>query len=292
MFRSSLPVSADSFHNRHRELATLTSAVERLRQGTPAWIAVIGSRKIGKTSLVTELARRVSDATLLFVILDVFEVAPPSPEVFRLYAFRAVDRVLAVEVGESLERLARQPAAYRRALQACPNWSRLPAELRGDLAELAETTCDQAFVRTCLELPERLAAALGLRLVVAIDEFQELAALTTQRHGFDPFPLMRSVWQRHEHVGYIVSGSSRSMLAELLTAKRAPFLQHFATLDLGPFSHEDAVGLLVSQSRAGPAHQPRAGFAGRRNPRRSPLLSAAPGRGARWPSLARPPNYR
>lgn len=248
MFRTSLPVCADSFHDRQAELAQLTAAVEQLRQGNPRWVAVIGSRKIGKTSLVTELARRLADPALAFVVLDVYEVAPPSPEVFRLYALRVADRLLAAGLGESLERLARQPATYRRALQECAEWTRLPPALRAELTELVDASCDQGLARACLELPERLAAALGLQIVVAIDEFQELAALTTQRNGFDPFPLMRSVWQRHTHVGYIVSGSSRSMLAELITAEHAPFFQHFATLELGQFGRDDAIGLLVSQS--------------------------------------------
>jgi AAA+ ATPase superfamily predicted ATPase/Holliday junction resolvase len=248
MFRTSLPVSADTFHDRQHELSRLAEAVERLRQGTPSWVAVIGSRKIGKTSLVTELARRAADASLVFVVLDVYEVAPPSPEVFRLYALRTADRILAAGLGASLERLARQPAAYRRAVQECSQVATLPPSLRAELLELAETPCDQGFVRTCLEIPERLAAALGVRVVVAIDEFQELAVLATQRNGFDPFPLMRSVWQRHERVGYIVSGSSRSMLGELITAEHAPFFQHFTTFDLGPFSPEDAASLLVSHS--------------------------------------------
>jgi len=248
MFRSSLPVSADAFHNRQVELARLEESVARLQQGAPSWVAVIGSRKIGKTSLVTELARRAAAPSLVFVVLDVYEVAPLSPEVFRLYALRVADRILAPKLGASLERLARQPVAYRRTLQECPDLPHMPPALRSELTELTETPCDEGFFRDCLELPERLAAALELRVVVAIDEFQELVSLASQRRGFDPFPLMRSIWQRHQRVGYIVSGSSRSTLSELITARRAPFFQHFATLDLGPFSREDAVGMLVSQS--------------------------------------------
>jgi hypothetical protein len=104
------------------------------------------------------------------------------------------------------------------------------------------------FVRTCLELPELLATVADRHLVVAIDEFQELAGLSSSKKGGDPLPLMRSVWQRHQRVGYVVSGSSRSLLVELATSEHSPFFQHFTLMDVGPFGEDDAVELLVQAS--------------------------------------------
>ena len=59
---------------------------------------------------------------------------------------------------------------------------------------------------------------------------------------------MRSVWQTHKHVGYIISGSARSMLLALLTQERSPFFQHFAILELGPFGRDEAQSLLQDHS--------------------------------------------
>jgi hypothetical protein len=116
------------------------------------------------------------------------------------------------------------------------------------LFALPEATLDAAFIRQCLELPERIAAALDVALLIAIDEFQDLSALESRRGGVEPFRVMRSVWQKQQRTAYVISGSGRSMLEELVTAKSSPFFQHFALMHLGPLPAEAAVELLVSCS--------------------------------------------
>jgi AAA+ ATPase superfamily predicted ATPase/Holliday junction resolvase len=240
----------------------LGEAVRGLRKGSLRWFAVIGSRKIGKTSLVLELSRRTAAQTVVFVVIDVHESAPLSLGIFRAYALRVVDGIFGPQSGESLESLAREPNAYRRALQSSNDFLRIPSALRSEVQELPDARWDAQFARNCLDLPERLAQATGRYLVVAIDEFERLSALASLRDGFDPFPLMRSVWQRHQRVTYIVSGSARSMLIELLTTQHAPFFQHFTLMDLEPFSSDDAVALLVE-------HSPRQKRIGKRLARRA-----------------------
>ena len=72
-----------------------------------------GPRKIGKTSLVLEAARRAYSPSLRVVVLDTQEQSPVSAEVFRHLALRVLDAAFATEVGESLERLIHSPAGYR-----------------------------------------------------------------------------------------------------------------------------------------------------------------------------------
>jgi hypothetical protein len=64
---------------------------------------------------------------------------------------------------------------------------------------------------------------------------------------------MRAVWQRHQHVAYLISGSAPSVLRELVTARHSPFFQHFHLFELGPFAEADAVDLLV---RSAPDDRP------------------------------------
>lgn len=242
MFRASAPVTATGFHNRQSELSELLSAFESLQQGAPRWLAVLGQRKIGKTSLILEAARR-SPATKV-IVLDVLEYAPLTVELFRVLALRGIDALLAESAGTSLARLASDPEAFQAAMIANPLVATLPAALRVELARLPRSTANAESVRIWLQLLEDLAAALHQHLVVAIDEVQELAGLSSAR--FEPFPVMRAVWQRHERVSYIISGSSPSVLRELVTARHSPFFQHFKLLELGPLSKTDAVALLTS----------------------------------------------
>jgi len=200
---------------------------------------------VGKTSLLLEAARR-APASLDVAVVDVFERTPLDLEIFRRLAARAIDAVLAEEVGASLSRRLHVPEEYRALLHQSASLRGVDAGLRTDLDRLAEERASPDAVRRWLELPEELCHATDKRLIVAIDEVQELAGLS--RRGFEPFALMRAVWQRHERVGYVISGSAPTMLRRLVTSRDSPFFQHFQLFELGPFSRDDAVTFLVEAS--------------------------------------------
>ncbi|MCX4241788.1 AAA family ATPase [Paraliomyxa miuraensis] len=244
MFRSSAPVTASGFRDRTSEIARVLSSFEALQAGAPRWLALVGPRKVGKTSLLLEAARRAPQA-LSVAVVDVFERAPLDLDVFRLFAARCIDALLDEEMGGSLSRRLHAPAEVRALLHRAPSLRTLDPGLRTDLDRLADDEATGDTVRRWLELPEELCIALDRTLVLAIDEVQELMGLTRY---FEPFALMRSVWQRHQRVGYVISGSAPSVLRELVTSRHSPFFQHFHLFELGPFERVDAVELLVEAS--------------------------------------------
>ena len=183
MYQSNLPVTAGAFLDRNRELARLQEVVDRLAAGQPAWLAILGPRKIGKTSLLLELARRNEATGVVFVVLDSFEETPVSLGVFRSYALRLLDAVFAAEAGVSFERLAGQPSEYRAALLSSPRFLALPPDLRSILLDLPEHPVRADSLRTLLDLPEALAETLDLSVLVAWDEFQALASIAGGRAG-------------------------------------------------------------------------------------------------------------
>src|SRR6185295_17359854 len=65
-----------------------------------------------------------------------------------------------------------------------------------------------------------------------------------------PLPLIRSAWQRHRRVSYVVSGSGRTMLEEMVTREHSPFFQHFAIMYVDRFPVDHAVAMLVDESPA------------------------------------------
>src|SRR5690348_9641729 len=117
MFRTSTPVVGSAFHNRKAELSVLTRARKGLVAGKPQWVAILGPRKIGKTSLVLEAARLTRSEQLKVVTLDLQDQGPVSPKFFRRLALAVFDAALGDELGESLERLATRPPEYRALLQ-------------------------------------------------------------------------------------------------------------------------------------------------------------------------------
>ncbi len=251
MYATSIPVTAERFFDREDELARLQELVASLGAGSPSWLALVGPRKIGKTSLLLELSRRIAEPSVVFVVIDCFEELPLMPDIFRRYALRLVDAALSTDLGTSLEALATTPAEYRTALQSSTRFAELPPVLRGEVLELAERKVDPERIRIWLDLPEQLGEALGLRFLVAWDEFQELASLPSRGSGGDLLPLIRSRWQRRLRTAYVISGSARAMLTELVTDERSPFFQHFSLMELGPFAQRQALRLLRDNAPAG-----------------------------------------
>jgi AAA+ ATPase superfamily predicted ATPase len=256
VFQSSHPVSGVTFYDRDAELAGLEAYLAQLRAGTTRWLAVIGPRKIGKTSMILELSRRA--AHLVVVAVDTQEVSPPSLEVFRIAALRTVDRLLGADLGASLEVLAATRGDVTTVLDGSAGFAALPGPVKTAIRALPRAEMTDDFARICLDLPEKLADALDTRLLLAIDEFQELATLP--RRAADPLPLIRAAWQRHRRVGYIVSGSGRSLLEDMVTREHSPFFQHFDVMYVEPFATHDAVALLTGEAppdRAIPAELAR-----------------------------------
>ncbi|MCC8117430.1 MAG: ATPase [Bacteroidales bacterium] len=71
-----------------------------------------------------------------------------------------------------------------------------------------------------LDLGEKITQDKGIKLVVCIDEFQNI--------GYFSNPLffqkkLRAHWQRHQHVAYCLFGSKRHMMMEVFTKSSMPF---------------------------------------------------------------------
>lgn len=254
MFRTSTPVTDHAFHDRAAELRQLASRVTQLRAGAPRWLAVLGVRRVGKTSMLLELVRRNRHADVRFVVLDSFEEQPLGFAIFRRLALRTVDAFFSRELGVSLEELASRPDEYRVTLAEARAFPGLDRALRADLLSLCVAPPDKHLAELALGLSERLAVATKQFCVVAWDEFQELAKLPAARGGV--LGLARALWQRQRRTTYIICGSERGMLRDLVTNERSPFFQHFDFMELGPMQPADARLLLQKSAPPGRAIPP------------------------------------
>ncbi len=71
-----------------------------------------------------------------------------------------------------------------------------------------------------LQLPEKLAQEKGIRIVVCIDEFQQLANLAEYK---DMEGKMRSAWQQQQLTSYCLYGSKRNMMLNIFNNSNSPF---------------------------------------------------------------------
>lgn len=252
-FETRKPVSDLGFHDRTKLMEQLESLVKAHFEGRPSWVALLGPRKIGKTSILAELQRRAQTHGVV-VTLDLFNVDARVQDVLT-----ALLRSLLIGVCEQADH---HELAGKLGGQAPPLSAKLAHELSTELPfgtvgkalELLEavgkTQVSNAEVTEVLELPERMAQELGPVWLI-IDELQELEALNRQRpfnKRHTIFRLMRSVWQRHELVSYWATGSQVSMLSSVFNDRRSPFHGHFRLVHVGPFELETAAQMLLDRT--------------------------------------------
>ncbi len=81
-----------------------------------------------------------------------------------------------------------------------------------------------------LRLPETLAEAKNIKIIVCIDEFQQLANLPGYKNMDGK---MRSAWQQQQHVTYCLYGSKRHMMMDIFNNANSPFYRFGQMLFLG-----------------------------------------------------------
>lgn len=71
-----------------------------------------------------------------------------------------------------------------------------------------------------LDLAEKIAKKKGLKIVICIDEFQNIAEFDDPAYFQKK---LRSHWQQHQHVAYCLYGSKRHMMMEVFADSSQPF---------------------------------------------------------------------
>ena len=93
-----------------------------------------------------------------------------------------------------------------------------------------------------LNLPEKIAQAKKIRLVICIDEFQNLAKMK----DYDLLEQkMRSVWQHQQNVTYCLYGSKRHMMLDIFNSSSKPFYRFGQMMFLSKIAENEWVDYLI-----------------------------------------------
>ncbi len=254
VFETRRPVWGDEFHDRTGLLEQLGGLVEAHLEGRPSWVVLMGPRKIGKTSILKELQRRVEGRQGMVATMDLFKVDARVQDVFTALLCSLLSGACSAAGHEDLARRLRLRPGPPDGELAYELSGALPMECVGRtlglLDALQARQVKGADVEEALDMPERFAQHVGPVWMI-IDEFQELAALGRQRpfsKRHTVFRLMRSVWQDHQRVSYWATGSQVSMLTSLFSGRRAPLHGHFRLVPVGPFERDTAAHLLLRRT--------------------------------------------
>jgi uncharacterized protein len=235
LFPTDSPIPASQLIGRRddvREVAT------RLEAGTH--LIVAGPRRTGKTSVCEAALSRARRRGAYTAKVDLFRVSDAAELAEALAAAVIANRSAAHRA------LRRARSAGRAALTAAQSSAvvRMIGEL-GEGVELALTPGlaaqdpDRAL-DLALELPERVATADGRRLILFLDEIQEVAA--ARRPYGDPDAVtnrMRAVFQRSTAVSYLFAGSVEHVVRDLFAPSRRAFSGFGSFYALRPISADE-----------------------------------------------------
>ncbi|MHB8631316.1 MAG: AAA family ATPase [Candidatus Limnocylindria bacterium] len=190
-------------------------AAARLADGNHILIA--GPRRIGKTSVLLEVLRRLRRKGLHTAYVDCMGATD-----LRGLGERLADAVLENVSGaeRSFEHARAVAAGLRPTVKV--RYEQLELAL-----ELAREKNASRFFDGALDLPRALAAKTGRRVIVAFDEFQAVGQL-----GPRVFDLMRTRFQAHRAVSYAFLGSEEGILEQLFSGKGRAFYRFALPLDL------------------------------------------------------------
>jgi AAA+ ATPase superfamily predicted ATPase len=217
-----------NFTDREEERSHLETNFKSLINTT-----IISPRRWGKTSLVENVAEKIrkENKNIKVCVIDIFNVRSEA----EFYDHFAKEVLKATS--NRWEEMAENAKTFLSHLLPKISFSH---ESQTEISFGVEWETLQRNPDEILNLPETIAKAKKISVVVCIDEFQSIGdfpeSLAFQRK-------LRSHWQHHHNVAYCLYGSKRSMLLDIFSNSAMPFykfgdimfLQKIANKNWGEF---------------------------------------------------------
>lgn len=230
-------VDRESFVNRVEERKQLKELL-----GSGINVMLISPRRWGKSSLVKVAMDELvaEDKHIRVCYIDAFSIKTEA-EFYRTFA-----REVITCAASSLEKRLEDVKQFLKALS--PSIT-LKSDASDTMSFDLKFELQERDVMEILDLPEKIASAKGIRLIVCIDEFQQLASLPDYKSMEGK---MRSVWQRQQQVSYCFYGSKRHMMLDIFNNSSNPFYRFGQVLFLQKIKKEEWIPFIVNAfSRTG-----------------------------------------
>jgi hypothetical protein len=205
---------------------------------------VISPRRWGKTSLVRKVSQELDCQAIRIVNIDVFSCRTPE-DFYRLFATEVI-RQTAGKWEEWVEN-ARQFLS-----NLSPRISFGADPMSGFSLSLDLT--NKTFTEDVLHLPQRISMQKGIKMVVCLDEFQQIAefsgSITFQK-------MLRSVWQlQSQHVTYCLYGSKKHIMTALFSNQSMPFYKFGDLIMLPKITADHWIRFIVERFEHSGKHIP------------------------------------
>lgn len=222
--------SGDNFTDREKETARLLS---NFRHGINT--VLISPRRWGKTSLVKKVSKLAETDRLRMVYLDIFSCRTERD------FYDAFAAAILKQTSSKFEELMENAKIFLSRIS--PKFTIGPDPM-SDFSVSLDMNPKNEDVDEILQLPQKIAEKKGIRIVVCIDEFQQIAEFkdskTFQKR-------LRTVWQHQQSVSYCLFGSKKHLMNELFEKRSLPFYKFGDAIYLPKISTADWVAYICER---------------------------------------------
>ncbi len=221
-----------------------TEMTRQLSSKNKIGFSLSGVRRVGKTSILKEVSRRLVESEKIPVVyVSVWRVSPSTIDEFVKVMNRATisafqDRLPVKFKFEEL--LATGKAALTRFLGSLKLSAKVADDLELTVSYVRKEANDvDAALSGCFSLVEHLGELTNARPVLIIDEFPSLTDMTygtkNQKIGDSIIKLIRTLYEDYRRTKLVVSGSYRQTMKNLVAKQRSPFYKQLLLREVEPF---------------------------------------------------------
>lgn len=204
------PVGGEHFCNRSKELAELAALYRSANSG---WL--YSPRRYGKTSLIRESFALVQEKNLFTAYIDLMPVsAGQEAPLLLLEGLGPLLRAMTGGVEQALKALRAFVTSFSPSISLDREGNPFLTMVGARGGPAASPRLEEVVA-----IPERLAEKQRARVVIALDEFQEIAGV----NGLEA--RLRTAMQNQRRVSYLMAGSQASLLKTIFTSPERPFYQ-------------------------------------------------------------------
>ena len=188
---------------------------------------LISPRRWGKTSLVKKVIQTVQNKDLKVIYMDIFSCRTPEE-----FYTRFAENVIKQTSSKSEEWIENVKSFL---LRFNPKFS-MKSDPLSEMSLSLEILPKQEDYDEILQLPEKISTKKNIRIVVCIDEFQQIGefkdSLIFQKQ-------LRTIWQHQKLTSYCLFGSKKHLMTELFENSSYPFYKFGDLIFLDKISSEE-----------------------------------------------------
>lgn len=223
----------------------MLSQIESLKQGGSINIALLGQRRVGKTSLIKNTMLRFdNDAQVIPIFIDCMSM--PSIRRLSMYIAESAKNNYS-EKKKDTEYISGINHYLKKNLSDI--FSRIPnidVSITSYISlklSLQEQKDEQSIFEKSLNYLEQLAIQKDVYFVVFADEFSEIA----MRWGDEFVRLLRTIIQQQTRVMYIFSSSAVTYMTDLVYNNKSPFYRQLKTVSIGPLPKKETKKFILQR---------------------------------------------